>query len=94
MILKLIVIIILRDVITMTLRNFMLNKNSVLETSKFAKGKTLFQILVIHVFLLFHIYNPLYMDYYNFSYFLMLLCVLFSILSTMHYIKFNFFIKK
>ena len=89
-----IVIIVLRDILTMTLRNFMINKNSVLITSKFAKGKTFFQILVMHILLLLHIYNPAYINNYNFSYFLMLLCVFFSIASTFHYIMINFLLKK
>ena len=81
------VVFVLRDVFVMLFRNFLILNNKVLSTSLFAKFKTIFQIIVLHIFLVFHIYNPKYIYDYNFCYFLMLLCVLLSIVSTYSYIR-------
>ena len=75
----------LRDIIITFYRKYLISINTTLNTSKYAKFKTLFQILVIHIVLFLHVFNPQYIILYNHVYLLVLLCTLFSILTAIHY---------
>ena len=76
-----------RDISVTILRNYLINNNMEVKTSFFAKSKTLLQIIVIHIFLIFHIYNPLYLVNYDFFYLLMMTTVLITILSAFPYFR-------
>ena len=77
-----------RDIFVMLLRNYLIKNKKFLQTSFYAKLKTIFQIIVIHVFLLFHIYNPTYLIEYNHFYLLMIATVVITILSALPYCRF------
>jgi len=85
--------ILFRDVLITSLRLFLKFKNKSLKTSILAKGKTLFQIIVIHLMLCMHVFNSfdnsLLTEYVFYT--LMLLCVLFTIFSGIHYLFINLF---
>ena len=81
----------LRDVIITFYRKYLISINTTLNTSKYAKFKTLFQILVIHIVLFLHVFNPQYIILYNHVYLLVLLCTLFSILTAIHYFWINLY---
>ena len=89
-----IAIIICRDLAVTLLRWFLLIKGRVMFTSNFSKLKTLYQIIVIHIILLFHIYNSelifsLRFFSINLIFFLMLLCVIYTVISGAHYYIIN-----
>ena len=84
-----IIVLLARDIFVMCYRKLLINNNYSLETSKYAKLKTLFQIVVIHILLILHIINPDYILLYNFTYYLILLCVMFSFFTALHYIGVN-----
>ena len=81
----------LRDIIITLYRKYLISINATLNTSKYAKFKTLFQILVIHIVLFLHVFNPEYIILYNHVYLLVLLCTLFSILTAIHYFWINLY---
>ena len=86
----------IRDVIVTFFRLYLNYKNSVLRTSILAKRKTLFQIIVIHILLVFHVFYP--SDGTQFAaiaigqifFILMFLCVIFTIMTGIHYFIINF----
>ena len=83
----------LRDIAVTSLRFFLKFKKKSLKTSIFAKRKTLFQIIVIHIILFIHVFNHsnnLFLSEYVF-YILMFLCVIFTILSGLHYFFINLY---
>ena len=88
-----VILILLRDVLITFFRLYLKKNNSVLKTSVIAKRKTLFQIIVIHFLLIYHVFNEFTLfansglDYI--IYFLMLLCVSFTLLSALHYFIIN-----
>ena len=87
-------VIICRDLIVTILRWIVLNKGKVMLTSKFSKVKTLYQIIVIHIILFFHLFNSeliLNLNFlsFNFIFLLMLMCVVYTFISGMHYIIIN-----
>ena len=51
-------LILVRDVVITVFRIYLSKKNTILKTSALAKRKTLFQIIVIHVLLIFHVFYP------------------------------------
>ena len=83
-----IVVIFSRDIFVMLLRNYLIKNQRNLQTSIFAKLKTLFQMIIIHAFLIFHIYNPIYLIEYNYFYILMIVTVVMTILSAFPYFRF------
>tara|TARA_B100000945_G_C20358356_1_gene585802 strand:- start:529 stop:1086 length:558 start_codon:yes stop_codon:yes gene_type:complete len=83
-----ILIIFFRDVFTMFLRTYLINNKIIFETSFTARIKTLFQIIVIHIFLMFHIYNPGLILHHNFFNILILSTVLLTVISTFPYFRF------
>tara|TARA_Y100000590_G_scaffold247247_1_gene277809 strand:+ start:294 stop:860 length:567 start_codon:yes stop_codon:yes gene_type:complete len=91
-----IVLIVIRDLVITFLRNFFINKGLDFKTSIFAKNKTLFQIISIHLILIFLIINEYSLFYINldFIYYVMFLCTLVTIISGAHYIKEYFYLKK
>tara|TARA_Y100000996_G_scaffold192753_1_gene151000 strand:- start:1047 stop:1601 length:555 start_codon:yes stop_codon:yes gene_type:complete len=83
----------LRDVAVTSLRLFLKLKKKTLKTSFFAKRKTLFQIVVIHIMLFIHVFNYSN-DLFLYQYVLYILffsCVLFTILSGLHYFFINLY---
>ena len=80
-----------RDMFIMIYRRFLISKNRILNTSRYAKLKTLFQIISIHIILIFHITNPDYIYQYNYSYSLILFSMIFSFITAFHYIYINSF---
>ena len=86
-----IAVLLARDIFIMIYRRFLISKNHILNTSRYAKLKTLFQLISIHVILIFHIINPDYIYQYNYSYFLILFSVMFSFITAFHYIYINSF---
>ena len=83
-----ILIIFFRDVFTMFLRTYLINNKIIFETSFTARIKTLFQIIVIHIFLMFHIYNPGLILHHKFFNILILSTVLLTVISTFSYFRF------
>ena len=85
----------IRDVIITVFRIYLNYKNSVLKTSILAKRKTLFQIIVIHILLIFHIFYPSDSTLYTATvigqifFILMFLCVIFTIMTGVHYFIIN-----
>jgi len=84
----------IRDIGITLFRLYLNSRSSTLKTSYFAKTKTLFQIVVIHVLLIFHSFYPfnnsVFKGFYEQSfYMLMLLCVVFTVLSGLHYLLIN-----
>lgn len=87
-----ILLILSRDVFITIFRTLMKKKNIVMETSQYAKAKTVFQIIIVHIILIFdamdsQIISPLFFE--KMIYYLMILCVAFTILTAVHYIKIN-----
>ena len=86
----------IRDVIVTSFRLYLNYKNSILRTSILAKRKTLFQIVVIHILLIFHIFYPSDTAQYEaiaigqIFFILMFLCVLFTVMTGIHYFILNF----
>jgi len=86
----------IRDIIVTIFRFYLSSKNHILKTSIFAKRKTLFQIIVIHVLLIFHIFHPsdnsslLINPYGQIFFILMSICVFFTVLTGVHYFIINF----
>tara|TARA_B100000700_G_scaffold280536_1_gene330535 strand:- start:321 stop:875 length:555 start_codon:yes stop_codon:yes gene_type:complete len=77
----------LRDFFVMILRNYLIINRKTLETSSIAKIKTILQILVIHIFLLFHIFYPELINSIYF-YFLMQFIIAVTLISTLPYFRF------
>ena len=85
-----ILIVVLRDIIVTLFRFVLMKKNIVMKTSKYAKAKTLIQIILIHFILILHLYDAsLIYDFFNGVYFLMLFCTAYTFLTGVHYIKIN-----
>ena len=86
-------IILLRDLIITIFRFYLNKKNSILKTSMIAKRKTLFQIIVIHLLLIFHVFKEtIPFDIYismQIIYFSMLMCVIFTVFTGLHYLFIN-----
>ena len=86
----------IRDVVVTFFRLYLNYKNSVLKTSILAKRKTLFQIVVIHILLIFQVFYPSDSTQYTAAaigqvfFILMLLCVIFTIFTGIHYFIINF----
>ena len=90
-----IAVIVCRDLAVTLLRWLLLIKGRVMFTSNFSKLKTLYQIIVIHIILLFHFYNSELIFNLNFFsinliFLLMLLCVIYTFISGVHYYVINF----
>ena len=83
-----ILIIFFRDILTMFLRTYLINNEAGFETSFLARIKTLFQIIVIHIFLIFHIYSPGLILHNEFFYILILSTVLITVISAFPYFRF------
>ena len=85
--------IILRDIFVTVYRYILIKKNIIMKTSVFAKSKTLLQIIIIHIVLIYHVfYNDIAINNFNFNYYiyiLMLLCTFLTILTGFHYIIIN-----
>ena len=91
-----IVAIVSRDIFITCARYFFITyyKTSI-NTSFLGKFKTLLQIIVIHIILLFHLYNPALINNFTFFsfnliYVLMIVCIIFTIGSGLHYLYINF----
>tara|TARA_Y100000590_G_scaffold432508_1_gene548610 strand:- start:457 stop:1014 length:558 start_codon:yes stop_codon:yes gene_type:complete len=89
-----IVLIFSRDVFVMFLRNYFIQNRKKIETSYYAKVKTIFQIIVIHILLFFHIYSPSYLMEYNYFYILMVLTVIVTFLSAIPYFRLLYIYEK
>ena len=86
-----VLVILSRDILVTFLRFFLRFKGKTLQTSILAKRKTLFQIFVIHIILLTHVFdflNDLFLSE-SICYGLMFSCVSFTVLSGMHYFYVN-----
>ena len=89
-----IIAIILRDVFVTLYRYVLMKNNIILKTSYFAKRKTLLQIIIIHILLIYHaFYNDIAfssLNNFNFAiYILMTVCTVLTILTGIHYIVIN-----
>ena len=86
-------LILLRDLIITIFRLYLKKKNSILKTSIIAKRKTLFQIIIIHLLLIFHVFKESIPLDTNLSmqiiYFSMLICVIFTLFTGLHYLFIN-----
>ena len=74
----------------------MRKKNIILQANVITKRKTLIQIIIIHFFLLFHIYFKEISMSENFHifnqifFYLMIFCTLITVFSGLHYIIINY----
>ncbi len=89
-----VVSIVLRDIFITLYRYVLIKKNVIMKTSFFAKSKTLLQIVVIHIVLIYHVfYNDIAINsLINFNYYiyiLMLLCTFLTIATGFYYIIIN-----
>ena len=89
-----VIAIISRDIFITLYRYILIRKKIVMRTSIFAKSKTLLQIIIIHIVLIYHaFYNDISINsLYNFNYFiylLMVICTVLTILTGIHYILIN-----
>ena len=85
-----ILVIITRDIIVTLFRFLLMNNNVVMKTSKYAKAKTLVQIILIHIILVMHLYNlALFPVLEQSIYYIMLFCTIYTLLTGIHYIKIN-----
>ena len=87
-----VLLIFLRDIFITIFRLKMKKNNVIMQTSKFAKLKTLFQIVIIHIVLiLYAIDSNILFDVFfeSIIYYLMVVCVFFTLFSGIHYIKVN-----
>ena len=86
-------LILLRDLIITYFRFYFKKKNFILKTSIIAKRKTLFQIIIIHLLLIFHVFKESIPFDINLSmqiiYFSMLMCVIFTVFTGLHYLFIN-----
>jgi len=86
-------LIFLRDIIITIFRLYLKKNNSILKTSVIAKRKTLLQIIVVHLLLIFHVFKESIPLNVNFSmqiiYFSMLICVIFTVFTGLHYLFIN-----
>jgi len=86
-------LILLRDMIITIFRFYLKKKNFILKTSIIAKRKTLFQIIVIHLLLIFHVFKESIPFDANLSmhiiYYSMLICVVFTLFTGLHYLFIN-----
>ena len=78
-------LIVLRDILVTVLRYYRLNKSSDFKTSFIAKRKTLVQIIIIHLILIFHIIDPGYIVNNEYLYYMVLSSVLLSWFSAFDY---------
>jgi len=81
--------IITRDVLITLYRFWLKNKGIILQSSIYAKSKTLFQIIIIHFLLFIHTFYLNYFYYNNIIYYLMILCTFFTLFTGLHYIIIN-----
>ena len=90
-----VIVIICRDFLVTLLRFLILKDGRMMTTSSFSKWKTVYQIVVIHVILVFHVYDSdLIFNFnflsFNFIFLLMLLCVFYTLISGLHYFIINY----
>ncbi len=84
-----ILVIFLRDIFIMFYRSFLIKKNFSLKTSNFAKFKTFYQVVIIHLLLILHVFNSEIIIFNNFAYILVLLSLFLSMITAVHYIISN-----
>ena len=86
-------LIVLRDILVILLRYYRLKTLSPLQTSFIAKRKTLIQIIIIHLLLIFHVFKESIPFDKSLSmqmiYFSMFMCVIFTVLTGLHYLFIN-----
>jgi len=86
-------LILLRDIIITIFRFYLKKKKSILKTSIIAKRKTLFQIIIIHLLLIFHVFKESIPFDKSLSmqmiYLSMFMCVIFTVLTGLHYLFIN-----
>ena len=89
------VLIVLRDVFVTVLRSIFHRQNLTFNTSRFAKSKTLIQLISIHCIVLLLILDEFYLLEVNFMmvYYLMLLCTLLTLISGFNYFHQYYFLK-
>tara|TARA_B110000116_G_scaffold68092_1_gene58707 strand:- start:194 stop:748 length:555 start_codon:yes stop_codon:yes gene_type:complete len=89
-----ILVILFRDIFIMLYRSFLIKKNISFKTSKFAKFKTFYQVVIIHLLLILHVFNPNIIILNNFAYILVLVSLFLSIITAIHYIVSNLSVDK
>ena len=68
-----------------------MNKNIIMKTSKYAKGKTLVLIILVHIILILHLFDLSSLSVFSNSiYYLMIFSTVYTVLTGVHYIKINF----
>ena len=86
-------VILSRDIIITIFRFYLKKNNSILKTSIIAKRKTLFQIILIHLLLIFHVFKesiPFDMLLsMQIIYISMFICVVFTVFTGLHYLFIN-----
>jgi CDP-diacylglycerol--glycerol-3-phosphate 3-phosphatidyltransferase len=83
-------VILLRDIFIMFYRTFLIKKNISLETSKFAKFKTFYQIVIIHLLLIIHVFNPSTIIFNDFTYILISISLFLSVITAIQYVISSF----
>ena len=87
-------LILLRDIMITIFRFYLKKKNSIFKTSIIAKRKTLSQIIIIHFLLIYHVFKEslFFTNTYlslQIMYFSMFFCVVFTIITGLHYFIIN-----
>ena len=82
-------LIFLRDIFIMLYRAFLIKINISLKTSMFAKFKTFYQIIIIHLLLILHVFSSDIIIFNNFAYILVFISVFLSVITAIHYIIIN-----
>jgi CDP-diacylglycerol--glycerol-3-phosphate 3-phosphatidyltransferase len=83
-------VILLRDIFIMFYRTFLIKKNISLETSKSAKFKTFYQIVIIHLLLIIHVFNPSIIIFNDFTYILISVSLFLSVITAIQYVISSF----
>ena len=60
------------------------------KTSKFAKFKTFYQVVIIHLLLIIHVFNPDIIIFNGFAYILVFVSLFLSVITGIQYIVSNF----
>tara|TARA_Y100001970_G_scaffold294323_1_gene450570 strand:- start:37909 stop:38496 length:588 start_codon:yes stop_codon:yes gene_type:complete len=91
-----VLMIFLRDIFVTVLRTVSSKRGFKFKTSRLAKNKTLVQIIAIYIIFLFMILNEsnIYIINYSIFYYIMLICLLLSLLSACDYLKQYYFLNK
>ncbi len=84
-----ILVILFRDIFIMLYRSFLIKKNIYFETSKLAKLKTFYQVFIIHLLLISHVFNPDIIIFNNFAFILVSVSLFLSIITAIDYILSN-----